>query len=104
MTDTIKNNNSMLLVLMVPIEMKDTMVDVLMDESKISGFSLSKIQGFSTQNSHFNIKEQVEGYKDLYRFEVLHSSEQTEFLLERVKKVFVVGKVRYWVTSVLYAS
>jgi hypothetical protein len=89
---------------MVPTEMKDNMVDVLMGESSISGFSLSKIQGFSSQNSHFNIKEQVEGYKDIYRFEVLHDSEQTESLLERVKERFIAGKVRYWVTPVLYAS
>jgi len=104
MTDTIKSNNPMLLVLMVPTEMKDNMVDVLMGESSISGFSLSKIQGFSAQNSHFNIKEQVEGYKDLYRFEILHDSEQTEPLLKRVKEGFNKGKVRYWVTPVLYTS
>jgi hypothetical protein len=89
---------------MVPEAIKDKMVDALLADGSLSGFSLSKIQGFSAQSSHFNIKEQVEGYKDLYRFEVLHDSEQSEALLEQIKASFKEVKIRFWITPVLHAG
>jgi nitrogen regulatory protein PII len=94
----------LLLVMMVPEQMKDKMVDTLIAQPALSGFSLSKIQGFSAQNSHFNINEQVEGYKALYRFEILLDRSDVEELIEHVKKLCSGVKLRYWVTPVLYAG
>lgn len=93
-----------LLVLMVPEQVKDNVVDSLMANGLLSGFSLLKIQGFSAQNSHFNLKEQVEGYKDLYRFEVLHDSEHTQALIDEIKIGVNEGNFRYWLTPVLQAG
>lgn len=98
------NNTHNILVLMVPEAIKDKLVDVLIAEPSLSGFSLSKIQGYSANNSHFNIKEQVEGYKDLYRFEVLHQDQQSEQLITYIKSSFGDIKLRYWVTHALYSS
>jgi len=97
-------SEQMLLVLLVPELIKDKAVDMLMSETTLSGFSLTKIQGFSAHNSQFNIQEQVEGYKDLYRFEILHDSEQTQALIEQISAFSSSGKCRYWVTPVLYAG
>ncbi|WP_371193865.1 DUF3240 family protein [Glaciecola sp. SC05] len=98
------SNTHNLLVLMVPEAIKDKVVDTLIAQPSLSGFSLSKIQGFSAKNNHFNIQEQVEGYKDLYRFEVLHEIQQTEALIALVKTSFKELKFRFWVTPVLYAG
>ena len=99
-----QKHSLLLLVIMVPQEMKDRLVDALISETQLSGFSLSKIQGFSQNNSHFNIKEQVEGYKDLFRFEVLHESSLSEQLILTIKALFHERTVRYWLTPVLDAS
>lgn len=99
-----QNNDMLILVAMVPENMKDVLVDALIAQKQLSGFSLSKIQGYSAANSHFNIQEQVEGYKDLYRFEIMHEAGFSEHLLTIVKSLFHTGNLRYWVTPTLQCS
>jgi hypothetical protein len=99
-----QKGNVLLLVIMVPEEMKDRLVDALMAQTQLSGFSLSKIQGFSQNNSHFNVKEQVEGYKDLFRFEVMHEASLSEQLLLTINGLFQERRLRYWLTPVLASS
>ena len=94
-------NDPVLLVVVTPATLKDKFVDMLMEQEYLSGFSLSKIQGFSSQNSHYNVKEQVEGYKDVYRFEILHAGEHTQALLKHITTSSGAGAVRYWLTPVL---
>lgn len=102
--DKPSNNDILILVAMVPENMKDVLVDTLIAQKQLSGFSLSKIQGYSAANSHFNIQEQVEGYKDLYRFEIMHEAGFSEHLVTLVKSLFHTGNLRYWVTPTLQCS
>ena len=55
-----------LLVLIAQNDIKDDIVDTLIELEFLSGFSLGNICGFSREHSHFNIKEQVEGYRDMF--------------------------------------
>jgi len=93
--------NDQILVLIAPVEMKDDLVDVLMEIDFISGFSLSLIDGYSREHSHYDINEQVEGYRKFYRFEVLHRQQEQEKVLTSLKKDCSNGSVRYWILPVI---
>lgn len=92
--------NSQALIFIVPKEMKDDMVDDLMALDIISGFSLTVIDGYSREHSHYSIDEQVEGYRRFFRFEVLHQQEQEVQILKALEKTCSPAKVRYWVQPV----
>ena len=86
-----------LLALIVPIEIKDDVVDILMEQDIISGFTLFEVSGFSKKHSQFNIKEQVEGYRRIYKFEIMHEKEYQSSLLSTLKPVCEASYVRYWI-------
>ncbi|AEP31301.1 DUF3240 family protein [Brumicola nitratireducens] len=96
--------NDLMLVAIVPEDLKDKVVDTLMGETFISGFSLAKIQGFSKEHSHYNIREQVEGYRDFFRFEVLHQASTSEQLCELLGKTNNDKRIRYWILPLIEAG
>jgi hypothetical protein len=90
-------HNNLILIAIVPEALKDNMVDALMAETFLSGFSLSKTQGFSHAHSHYSVSEQVEGYRDFYRFEILHKVSESSLLLETLSKISANKNIRYWI-------
>jgi len=90
-----------LLILVVPIEIKDDVVDTLIEMEGITGFNLEKIAGYSKEHSQFNLREQVEGYRELYRFEVIHNKKQQQMLLSALGPVCDAPRIRYWITPIL---
>lgn len=93
--------NDLMLIAIVPEALKDKVVDTLMAESFLSGFSLAKIQGFSQAHSHYNVREQVEGYRDFYRFEILHHISSSKALCELLKTTNKEKKIRYWILPLI---
>jgi len=85
-----------LFVLIAPKELKDDLVDALIAMEKISGFNLKKINGYSKEHSHFNITEQVEGYRELFQFEVLVKIEDKAALMQSLSPMCQPANLRYW--------
>lgn len=98
------NPDNVLLIAIVPRALKDDVVDTLITVPFISGFSLSKIQGFSQEHSQFNVSEQVVGYQDFYRFEVAHLPTDTQALLNHLQEVTQQRVIRFWVVPVIQAG
>lgn len=90
-----------LLVLIVSRDIKDDVVDRLISDENISGFSLNTINGYSREHSKFNIREQVEGYQEYYRFEVAHKTSDYQRILEMLRPVCSAAKVRYWLVPII---
>lgn len=90
-----------LLVLLAPAERRDDLVDALMENENISGFTLLPALGFSREHSHFSPSEQVAGYRDFSRFEVLIEDQQQESVLRILERVCANEQLRYWITPVL---
>lgn len=86
-----------LLVAIVPAEIKDDVVDTLIALEPISGFNLTRIAGYSREHSHFSLREQVEGHREMYRFEVMHEPALEATLLEALDEVCAVARARYWI-------
>lgn len=89
-----------LLVLIAQNDIKDDIVDTLIELEFLSGFSLGNICGFSREHSHFNIKEQVEGYREFCKFEIIHPASQQSALLEALAKVCKHNPCRYWIMPI----
>lgn len=89
-----------MLVLIAQNEIKDDIVDTLIELDFLSGFSLGTICGFSREHSHFNIKEQVEGYREFCKFEIMHPNEQQEALLAAITLVCKHNPCRYWIMPI----
>jgi nitrogen regulatory protein PII len=85
-----------LLTIIIPVSMKTTLVDVLMAYESISGFTMTKVAGFSRQHSQYSIQEQVVGYKDFYRIEVVLENTQVNPLLRHLCQFKDRYPLRYW--------
>jgi hypothetical protein len=90
----------LLLVVLAPADRRDDLVDALMDSEHISGFTLTPALGFSREHSHFSLGEQVAGYRDYSRFEVLLGASQQEQVLETLRRASGNERLRYWLTPV----
>lgn len=87
--------------MMVPGEIRDDVVDCLTACDGISGFNMTTMAGFSKEHSQYDVREQVEGYRQLFKFEVMHSSAQQSSLLAALRPVCSSANIRYWVVPVL---
>ena len=90
-----------LLTIMVPLELRDDFIDVLIGCDLLSGFSMTAIAGYSREHSQYDIREQVEGYREFSRFDVMHDCIQQEELMTHIRATFVATKIRYWISPVL---
>jgi hypothetical protein len=91
----------LILTLNVPSSLKDEIVDRLISLQSITGFNLTKMSGYSKEHSLYDISEQVEGYRELYQFEVLIASDEVNNLKNRLNPICQPAKLRYWLTPVI---
>ena len=90
-----------ILAVVVPMELRDDVVDALISCEQVSGFSLVDIAGYSREHAHFSLREQVEGFREFARFEVIHSAEWQASLLAALAPVCTPAGCRYTITPVL---
>ena len=86
-----------LLVLVVANEVKDRVVDALIGLDAISGFSLSRIEGYSREHHQLSLQEQVAGHRGMTRFEVIHDPAQERMLLSALETACGEVEARYWI-------
>lgn len=90
-----------MLVLIAPEQLKDDIIDTLISMDEISGFNLLTINGYSKQHSQYNIAEQVAGYRQLYKFEVVFNVADKDILLSTLAPVCQSTKLKYWLLPVI---
>ena len=90
-----------MLVVVAPEEIVDDLVDVLIAQPWLSGFTLSRVSGYSSEHSKLNLREQVEGHRVFSRLEVVHQLSEQEALLAALRPACSSAVVRYWVLPVL---
>ena len=95
----IKTQNQ-LLILIVPLDIKDGLVDTLMSLECISGFNFSEIGGYSKVHSQYDLGEQVQGYRKLQRFEILHKTSHQESILDALRPICEKAHIRYWISPI----
>jgi hypothetical protein len=95
------DSNALLLIAIVPEPLRDTVVDTLMAIPFITGFTSIAVQGFSQQNHKFNPIEQVQGFQNMHKFEVLHDATNSNALLQTFRDIRSQESLHYWITPVL---
>jgi hypothetical protein len=90
-----------LLIMMVPGELRDDVVDSLSGCEGISGFNMTTMAGFSKEHSQYDLREQVEGYRKFFKFEVMPARPQQATLLAALRPVCSSANIRYWIVPVL---
>ena len=91
----------LIFTLNVPTSLKDEIVDRLISLPSITGFNLTKMNGYSKEHSLYDISEQVEGYREFYQFEVLTASNEVNNLKNSLNPICQPAKLRYWLTPVI---
>lgn len=94
-------NEQQILSLVFDEASKDDLVDLLMSTEEVSGFTMSNVSGFSREHSQYDVAEQVAGYRQLFRIDVLHQAQQLNVLLQALKGLGTANAIRYWVTPIL---
>ena len=93
-------DNCQLLILMVPVELRDDVVDCLMACEQVSGFNMTAMAGYSKEHSQYDLREQVEGYREFFKFEVMHPAARQLVLMDSLRPVCSSAHVRYWIVPV----
>ena len=86
-----------LLIMMVPADIRDDVVDALIGCDTISGFNMTTIAGYSREHSQYDLREQVEGYRQFFKFEVMHPAARQAALMDALRPACAVAGVRYWI-------
>ena len=90
-----------LLIMMVPSDIRDDVVDCLMGCDSISGFNMTAMAGYSKEHSQYDLREQVEGYRQFFKFEVMHLRAQHAELMSALRSTCASANIRYWFVPVL---
>lgn len=90
-----------MLTIMLDTKVKDDAVDIILGLDEITGFTLSQAGGFSRKHAKYSIKEQVEGYRDFYRMDVIHKPGELQKILDAFSQIGSRFKLKYWVTPMI---
>ncbi len=88
------------LVLIVPAKRRDEVVDLLMAEAALSGFTRGAVAGFGREHSHFSLREAVQGFEDQERFEVIADGAAIETALEQLNAIAGTDRFFFWTYSI----
>lgn len=94
-------SSSLVFTFIIPKKHKDDVIDQLMQSDLASGFNIFPIMGYSQKHSAFSLEEQVRGYKDMLKFEVVIEQSKLEQLKAELRLRFTTIKIRYWTTTVI---
>ena len=62
---------------------------------------IARLAGQWYEADPHRLREQVEGHREMYRFEVMHERAQEEVLIGALGRVCAVARARYWVLPVM---
>ena len=90
-----------LFTIIINKSIKDDAVDLVLSLEYITGFTMNQAFGYSRKHAQYDIKEQVEGYKDFYRMDIAHEPKDLQDLLLAFSQLGGQFKLKYWVTPII---
>lgn len=89
-----------LLTIIAPPSLEETLVDWLLEESRIDGFSTSEIFGHGARQKGMSLLEQVTGRQRRVQFQVQVDSDTATYLIEQMRSRFSGVGLYYFVMPV----
>ena len=100
-----QDNTHALLILIVPIKLEELIVDKLLTQAGISGFTTSTVSGHgSFQNTQLSLVEQVAGRQKRVQFMLHAELAVLQALLDVLKKDYSNAGLHYILQPVLAAQ
>ena len=90
-----------LLTVVCPLELEQTMIDYLLAFDEKLGFSTTRIYGHGHATKHLSLVEQVEGRKKEIQFQLHVSNEVCRKIIDSLKETYPHTAVHYWSTPLL---
>jgi len=90
-----------LLMLVVAPSLEEAMVDVLLTQTNVSGFTSSQVYAHGTQASQLSLLEQVTGRQQKIQFLVYSTETALTDLLAQLSSAFHQADIRYVLLPVL---
>lgn len=93
-----------LLNLVVTPEVEDTVVDWLLEQESINGFSSASIAGHGSSEHAMSLAEQVAGRRRQVLFQVHLTCEQAQQVLSAIRQEFTGSGMHFWLVPVMEAG
>lgn len=88
-----------------PMDLRDLVVDALLELDDLSGFTIIPIDGHSRHNSQFDKLEQVVGYRRMFSLELIVNADLREAVIQHLRTCRSSkpgdSGIRYYVTPVI---
>ena len=93
-----------LLILVAAPESEETVIDWLLAQASIGGFTGYRGFGHSVEHGRFSLAEQVTGRQDRVMFHVETDTAAAALLLERLREDLAGVGLRYWLVPLAGAG
>lgn len=95
---------AVLLILIAPPELEESLVDWLLAREEISGFTGQPAYGHSRSHGGFSLVEQVTGRQRRVMYQVQTDEPTARSLLEALRRDLAGAGLRYWLAPLLEAG
>lgn len=91
-----------LLQIIFPTNLRDEMVDAMLQLDELSGFNIATIDGHSRKHGDYDKVERVVGHRRMHRLEVVVNAAQKQQVFDALRQCAGCGKarLRYYATAV----
>lgn len=93
-----------LLFIVVSTAIEDSIVDWLLEQQQISGFTSLPVSGHGTSVHSLSVYEQVTGRRKQILFQMHMQASQTRDVIDALKQKFQGSGIHYWVVPVADAG
>ena len=82
-------------------ETVDNVVDCLLCQPSVGGFSMQGIEGYSKEHANYTVSEQVAGHRSVCRIDIRLQHKDLDSLTAALAALALQHRIRYWVTPVI---
>ncbi len=93
--------NAVLLSLVISPDVEDAMVDWLLAQDQISGFTSLQVSGHGTSQHSMSVAEQVVGRRRQVMFQTYLSEVDAVALIKGLEENFAGSGMHYWLSPVI---
>ena len=93
--------SKLLLSLVISPQVEDTVVDWLLEQEAISGFTSLQVSGHGTSPYSMNLAEQVAGRRRQVMFQSYLTDAHAVVVIKGLEETFAGSGMHYWLTPVI---
>lgn len=96
--------DAVLLTLLVPASLEETLVDWLFENAPNQGFCSGPVNGHTAHHGPMSLSEQVSGRRRQIRFEIHLRSPEAQAVIGLLRRDFPGASLHYWIAALQEAG